>query len=119
MLQEFLRSQKHIFSYLHFIDHHLKTDPKENYEQLQAIKNLALESIFLLINPNEYKYDGHRSDNNIIDQAINYIGANFDQRIYISQIALNACTSERNLQYAFKKSLFFYLKIINKAIKKG
>jgi AraC-like DNA-binding protein len=140
-LREFLgnhaivsRSQKQLFSYLKFLESYIESTTTGNYGLRQAVKNMALESMFSLCKPLEspasskspVKIQSSANINtpglgefetqkdsrvicmpshSILDLSVNYISVNLHRKIYLHEIASVACTSKRNLQYVFKKEL--------------
>ena len=42
---------------------------------------------------------------NIIEYALDFIDANLQKKILVKEVAVNACTTTRNLEYLFKKNL--------------
>jgi len=110
MLKEFLAShtiirkaQKHLFSYLYFIENYTGLSANENYGLYQVVRNLCYECLFSLVKVQDNLFQKKRISETIIDQVINYIGANLHRKIYLREIAANSCTSQRNLQLIFKK----------------
>lgn len=110
MLREFMtahsvisRSQKQLFSYLYFIEQYTSYNCREEFGLHQALKNLMLSSLFSLVG-SRGDYERH-APQSAVDLAIEYIGANLHRHIRIGEVAANACTSVRNLQYLFRKNL--------------
>lgn len=131
MLKEFLsghfiisRSQKHLFSYLQFIDSYTELNSGANYGLHQVVKNMALESLFSLVNTDrENQLRKPVPSDTAVDRAMTYIGANLHRRIHLDEIAANVYTSERNLQYLFqkhmKKSITDYINLRKTAVAAG
>lgn len=112
ILKEFLvkhsivsRAQKYLFNYLNFINNYTEFDSKINYGLYQAVKNMALESIFSLVNFQETQFQKPIPSVTIVDRAVNYIEGNLHRRILISEVAASIYTSERNLQHLFQKHM--------------
>ncbi len=130
MLQEFLSShaiisktQKHLFSYLYFIETYTTQNTCSNYGLYQIVRSLCLELLFSLVKTKGFPYRKQIPYVTIVDQTIKYIGDNIHRRIYLSEIAANACTSERNLQLIFRKqmdkSITDYINIRKTAVAAG
>jgi AraC family transcriptional activator of pobA len=117
------KSQKHIFNYLHFIENYVELGSIGNFGLHQAIKNMALESLFSLVNSKSSQYNISDFKSDIINQAIMYINANLNRKIYLKEIAINSNTSIRNLQYIFKnnfkKNITDYINIRKTSVAAG
>lgn len=127
ILREFLtnhsvisKSQKHLFSYLDFLEHYTESASTGKFGLQQIVKNMSFEAMFALkcfdqsktkskesLNDGLNIYGNYQkaseTSNSVLDLSINYISANIHQKIYLSEIAANACSSKRNIQYVFKK----------------
>ncbi len=112
MLKEFLlkhhiisRSQKQLFTYLHFIGSYAEPDSQIKYGLYQAVKNMALESIFSLADIHETQFQKPVRSVTAVERAVSFIESNLHRRIHTGEIAASAYTSERNLQQLFKKHM--------------
>lgn len=101
------RQQYQLFPYLSFIESYTSTlgSGKNDYGIYQAVRNMALESIFSLVSTHERGYGRQTPAETAVDLAISYIGANLNRPLYVRDVASSAHTSERNLQYLFKKHM--------------
>jgi AraC family transcriptional regulator, transcriptional activator of pobA len=98
-----ITSQKHLLSYLQFIESYNATGRKNTYGTLEALRNLVLESLAgLSSGTNTLPQDPIK---NIIESALDYIDANLHTRIRIREVAQSSCTTPRNLEYLFRKNL--------------
>lgn len=100
------KSCKHILSYLNFFKSYMEYLPGGNYSILNAIKGMALDSLFSLVDKKNKQFGMKLPEaDSIVESALQYITANFSNKIYIGDIAAHSHTSVRNLQHLFKKHL--------------
>ena len=113
MLSSFLASHftvrkscRHILSYLSFFKTYMEYNSSKNYSIWNAVKGMALDSLFSLVGDKNNQYKGKSlPSESIVESAIRYISANLSEKLYISDIASNTHTSVRNLQHLFRKYL--------------
>ncbi len=96
-------NQPRLISYIEFIESYNKPQKKVNHGTSIALENLILESLMEL--SLKSGSDKENPVKNIVENALDYIDANLHTRIKVSDIAANACTTVRNLEYIFKKQI--------------
>lgn len=108
-IESFLRGhnvqipQSRLLAYIGFIEEYNAPGKKIHYGTYEAIKNLILESLLSLsTNANPQKEEVVK---NILENALDYIDTNLYTKIRVSEVASNSCTTQRNLEYLFKKQL--------------
>ena len=100
------KSCRHILSYLSFFKTYMDYNSGKNYSVWNAVKGMALDSLFSLVGDKNNQYKGKSlPSESIVESAIRYISANLSEKLYISDIASNTHTSVRNLQHLFRKYL--------------
>lgn len=100
------KSCRHILTYLSFFKAYMEYHSGGNYSIWNAVKGMAVDSLFSLVGDKNNQYKGKSlPSESIVESAVRYIAANFSEKLYIGDIASNTHTSVRNLQHLFKKYL--------------
>ncbi|HEY5584303.1 MAG TPA: AraC family transcriptional regulator [Ruminiclostridium sp.] len=95
--------QPHLLAYMNFIEEYNSPKKKWHFGTYEALKNLVLESLASLSIIN--KSLDVEVVKNIIENSLDYIDANLNKKILVKDVAANLCTTQRNLEYLFKKHL--------------
>lgn len=100
-----LSSQKHLLTYLLFIDAYFTAKRSRGFAIEQALKNLILECLdsLSLKSGNLNKFQANTRST--FELALDYIDHNLNNKIVIREVAKELSVSERNLEYLFKKHM--------------
>lgn len=98
-------SQMHLLSYFIFIDSYNSIKKSRGFGIYHSIKNLILESLDSLSNKTENLSKSLIFSSSTLESALDYIDNNLNKKILVNEIANHCRSSERNLQYLFKKHL--------------
>jgi AraC family transcriptional regulator, transcriptional activator of pobA len=90
-----------LYTYISFIKKYV-INGGGNYGVYNALFNFSMECLLSLSCESEYKIN-YTEKNDIVDQAVRYIGANMTKKVSVKEVSEYVCTSERNLQYIFRK----------------
>ena len=98
------KSCRQILSYLSFFKTYMDYNSGRNYSVWNAVKGMALDSLFSLVDDKNNRFIGKSlPSEGIVESAVRYVSANLSEKLYITDIASNTHTSVRNLQHLFKK----------------
>lgn len=95
-------SQKHLLSYLMFVENYNAPKKKLLYGTHNALKYLVFDCLMALSESRPAAED-KKIAQNTIETCLDYIDSNLHKRIRVMDIARHACTSQRNLEYIFNK----------------
>jgi AraC-like DNA-binding protein len=90
-----------LYSYISFISGYI-INGGGSFGVYNALLNFSMECLLSLSCEADYKIN-YAEKNDVVDKAVKYIGANMSRKISVSEVSNYVCTSERNLQYIFRK----------------
>lgn len=90
-----------LYTYISFINQYM-INGGGNFGVYNALFNFSMECLLSLSCEADYKIN-YAEKNDIVDQAVKYIGANMTRKVSVREVSDYVCTSERNLQYIFRK----------------